>query len=142
MRYFLVVLLSSLLFQGCALFYVHTDEYKAVVDEAQKVADALDKNVERLGSNNVALLANDTQRLVDAGEMTAEARKQILDRAMEQAVTTKKQAVFIKDFADLAHKDANDVDLSEAIAALMSSVNEIVPEVEKFVDNIENLCKN
>lgn len=142
MKHVLVVLaLAMLLTPGCALLHAHSDEYKDSCKEAVRVSEALETNATRVAENNIILIANDTSRLVEAGEMTAEERTKVIEKAKEQATNVKKQALFIKAFCLLAKEESRDVDISESIKGLLENLNNTLPELEKFVDKLEEMCK-
>lgn len=140
MKKLCILIAMALLVPGCALLHSHPEEYVDAVKEAVMVSRALDVNVGRVSLNNVILLANDTEKLVAAGEMTEETRQELIQMASSQAKVSKRQSEFMKKFMDLVLADAKGKVLKpEDIKAFIEELKKVSPEFQNFVDKLAEM---
>jgi polyhydroxyalkanoate synthesis regulator phasin len=130
---------ALLLFPGCALLHTHPEEYVQATNDAVELVAALEANVARIADNNVALVIADTDKLVEAGEMTAEEAKKAVDIIREQSETVKAQAQFIHGYVRMAKTDVDgdEPDLN-ALADALEDLAKILPQLKNLLDQLRN----
>lgn len=130
----LVVLFLTLGLAGCPT----PTSYVKATELGLENSVNLDKNSETLALNYFSFISKDTQRMVEAGEMKEETRKEVLDQVKEQMATLKEQAFINRKFVLLAHDRAHDSGLSiEDILAAIQTVNKATPEILEFYDKMK-----
>jgi hypothetical protein len=129
-----LIVFFSLGLMGCPT----PDSYIKSSEMALQNSANLDKNVEIVSSNYYNFIFKDTERLLKAGTMNEETRKEILENAKDQVTTLKEQSVLNKEFIKLAHDWVHTKGLKpDEILAVLKTVNQATPEVMKFLDSLK-----